>query len=91
MAIVVQFEVSGMSDTIYDDMLRELEAAGQGAPAGRLHHVSYGAHDNLQVIDIFESPAALEAFGRVLEPILKARGVSALPRVEPAYNLLRGG
>ena len=90
MAIVVQFEVSGMSSDKYDEALRRLEAAGAGAPSGRLYHVSYGAPDNLQVVDVFDSPQSLEAFGRTLEPILRELGITAVPRVEPAYRIIAG-
>jgi len=90
MAIVVKFDVSGMSIEKYEQALRRLEAAGAGAPRGRLHHVSYGAHDNLQVIDVFDSPESLEAFGRILEPILREAGVAAVPRVEPVHRIIAG-
>lgn len=90
MAIVVQFEVSGMSSDTYEAVLRRLEAAGAGAPPGRLYHVSYGAPDNLQVIDVFDSPQSLEAFGRTLEPFLRELGISAVPRVQPAHRIIAG-
>jgi hypothetical protein len=52
MAIVVQFELSGASSDKYEEVHRRLDAAGAGKPAGRLYHVSFGAADNLQVIDV---------------------------------------
>ena len=90
MAIVVQFEVSGMSSDKYEEVLRRLEAVGAGAPPGRLYHVSYGAPDNLQVTDVFDSPQSLEAFGRTLEPILREVGIGAVPRVQPAHRIIKG-
>ena len=90
MAIVVKFNVSGMTTAQYDDVLRRLEKAGAGAPLGRLHHVSYGDPNNLQVIDVFDSPESLEAFGRTLEPILREVGISAVPEVQPAYRIIKG-
>jgi len=89
MAILVKFDVTGMNAAKYDDILRQLEAAGAGTPNGRLLHVSYGSRDNLQVIDLFESPEALEAFGRTLGPILQKAGIAATPHVEPAYKMIR--
>ena len=62
MAIVVKFAVIGMSSEKYDAVLSRLEAEGAGAPPGRLYHVSYGSRDNVQVIDVFESSQAFEAF-----------------------------
>jgi hypothetical protein len=90
MAIVVKFSVSGMSAEKYDAALSRLEAAGAGAPPGRLHHVSYGSRDNLQVIDVFDSPQSLESFGKTLAPILEAMGIKAVPEVHDAYKIIKG-
>lgn len=90
MAIVAKFSLSNMTAKNYDLVLKRLEAAGQGAPAGRLHHVSYGAHDNLQVIDVFDSPQSMENFGKTLVPILQELGVTAVPQIEPVYKIIKG-
>ncbi len=90
MAIVVQFAVEGMSAEKYEAVLRRLEAAGAGAPPGRLHHVSYGSPDNLQVIDVFDSPQSLEAFGATLQPILQEVGIVARPDIQEVYKIIRG-
>jgi len=42
--------------------------------------VSFGDKQCLAVIDVFESPAKLEAFGARLMPILQKYGVNARPR-----------
>ena len=89
MAIVVKFAVTGMSAEKYETALRRLEVAGAGAPPGRLHHVSYGSRDNLQVIDVFDSPQSLEAFGGTLQPILQELGVTAQADVQEAYKIIR--
>lgn len=81
MAIVVKYEVTGMSADKYDNVIRDLEAAGQGHPDGRRYHVCFGDKTRLQVIDVFESPAKLEAFGAKLMPILQKYGISARPDV----------
>ncbi len=90
MAIVVKFKVSNMTAEKYDTVLKRLEAAGAGAPPGRLHHVSFGSHDNLQVIDVFDSPQSLENFGKTLAPILQEFGIKAEPNVEEAYKIVKG-
>lgn len=90
MAIVARFQLSNMTAEKYDTVLNRLEAAGAGAPAGRLHHVSFGAHDNLQVIDVYDSPQSLENFGKVLVPILMELGIKAEPQVEEAYKIIKG-
>jgi len=90
LAIVVKFAVSGMSTEKYDAVLRRLEDAGAGAPAGRLHHVSYGSPDDLQVIDVFDSPQSLGAFGQTLQPILIELGIEAQPDVQDVYKIIQG-
>lgn len=90
MAIVVQFAVDGMSTEQYDAVLQRLQAAGAGAPPGRLYHVSYGAPDNLQVIDVYDSPQSLEAFGGTLQPILQEMGIVARPDIQEVYKIIRG-
>jgi len=90
MAIVVKFDVSGMDASKYDEVLRRLEAIGQGAPDGRLYHIAYGDKQNLQVIDVFESPANLDAFGAKLIPILMEFGIEAKPAPIEIYNIIKG-
>ena len=90
MAIVVKFSVSGMSLEKYETVLSRLEAAGAGAPAGRLYHVSYGSRDNVQVIDVFDSPQSLETFGKILVPILEQMGIKAQPDVNDAFKIIKG-
>lgn len=90
MAILVKFDVTGMDASQYDEILRRLEAGGQGSPDGRLYHVCYGDRQHLQVIDIYESPAKLEAFGPKLMPILQELGVEAKPAVEEIYRIIPG-
>ena len=90
MAIVVKFSVSGMSSEKYETVLSRLEAAGAGAPRGRLYHVSYGSPTNLQVIDVYDSPQSLESFGAALMPILQELGVQAKPDVQEVRRIIIG-
>ena len=90
MAIVVKFSVSGMSSEKYEAVLSRLEAAGAGAPRGRLYHVSYGPPDNVQVIDVYDAPQSFEAFGKTLVPILQGMGIKAEPDVQNAYKIIKG-
>ena len=73
----------------YETVLRRLEGAGAGVPPGRLHHVSYGDREALQVIDIFESPRAFQAFGAMLLPILSELGVTVRSEVHDTYKIVR--
>ncbi len=89
MAIVVKFSVSNASAQKYEEVLRQLEAAGAVAPAGQLFHVSYGSRDNLQVINVYDSPQSFESFGKTLVPILEKLGIKAQPEVHEAYKIQR--
>jgi hypothetical protein len=87
MAIVAQFKVSGCSAEKYDAVIRELGPAA--SPPGQIYHISYGSHDNIQVIDVFDSPQSLENFGKTLAPILAKHGISAEPQVSEVYNIIK--
>jgi hypothetical protein len=90
MAIVVKFAVNNMPADKYDDVIRRLEAAGAGAPAGRLYHTAYGTQDAIQVIDVYDSPESLNAFGAALMPILQELGIEAVPDIQPIHNTIQG-
>jgi hypothetical protein len=91
MALIAHFAPNNMDETRYAEVLRRLEAAGAGAPAGRLHHSCYGERSALRVTDVFDTPQSFEAFGRVLLPILAAVGVDAgPPEVLEVHNIIRG-
>jgi hypothetical protein len=90
MAIVAKFSVSNMSAAQYEAVLEKLRDAGAGAPPGRLYHVTHGDQNNLQVIDIYDSPASLEEFGKTLIPLLMEMGIQAEPEVTAAYNIIQG-
>ena len=89
MAIVVQFRVENMSAAKYDAVMQSA-AANTAAPKGRLYHICYGEPGNLQVIDVFDSPESLEAFGRTLMPLLETSGIRAQPVVSPIHNIVKG-
>lgn len=90
MTIVAMFEVKGADAAKYDETLRRLAAIGQAVPDGQLFHICYGDRQNLQVIDVFSSPAKLEAFGAKLAPILQDLGIEATPKVYEVYNTMAG-
>lgn len=90
MATVVRFEVSGMSEEKYREVLRRLEAAGEGAPAGRLLHIAFGDPANLQVIDKYDEPSSFERFGQRLVPILQELGIQVTPLPSAIVNEIAG-
>jgi len=91
MALIVHFAPTGMDSDKYAEVLRRLEAAGQGAPPGRLHHACYGDPKALRVSDLFDTQQNFDAFGRVLVPILSALGIDVgKPEVAAVHNVIRG-
>lgn len=88
MAIIAMFEVNGATAAKYDEVIRRLTAIGQRVPDGQLYHVCYGDKQRLQVINVFESQAKLDAFGAKLGPILQEMGITAKPAIFEVYNII---
>ena len=90
MAILAMFEVEGATAAKYDEVIRRLTQMNMRVPDGQLYHVCYGDKQRLQVIDIFESRAKLDAFGAKLMPILKEMGITAKLAVHEVHNIVEG-
>jgi len=91
MALGFYFAPQSMSAEQYDDVMRRLEAAGQGAPAGRLYHVAFSGGGGLHVFDVWDSQASFDAFGQTLMPILAEAGVDpGQPEVAEVHNIVEG-
>jgi len=88
MAIVAMFEVEGATAEKYDETIRRLTQLGLRVPDGQLYHVCYGDRRRLQVIDIYESRAKLDAFAARLVPILQELGITAKPAIFDVYNII---
>jgi hypothetical protein len=90
MALAVYFNPEGMDSAKYDEVIKRLEAAGQGTPAGRIHHSSFGPKERLMVYDVWESQESFDAFGAVLIPILTELGIDVgTPDVMEAHNIIQ--
>jgi hypothetical protein len=91
MALGFYFSSGAFTPDQYDEAIRQLDAAGAGAPAGRSHHVALESDGNIQVFDVWESEAAFDAFGATLLPILSSLGVDpGVPMVTPVHNIIKG-
>ena len=90
MAIVAMFEVNGATASKYDEVIHLLTEIGEGVPDGQMYHICYGERERLQVIDVFESQAKLDAIGEKLMPILQDMGIEATPTVFEIYNIIEG-
>jgi hypothetical protein len=91
MALSFYFTPSSFTPSAYDDVISKLEAAGAGAPAGRLYHVALESGGLIQVFDIWDSQESFEAFGATLLPIMAEVGADpGEPMVAPVYNVIQG-
>jgi hypothetical protein len=80
-----------MTANQYDEVIRQLEAAGAGDPPGRLYHACSAPGPNLRVVDVWETAEEFEAFAHILMPILHACSVDpGEPDVSPVYNIIPG-
>jgi len=91
MAIAIVFTPPSMDAAKYDEIIRRLNEAGQGAPAGRLYHACYGSGDRLRVFDVWDSRESFENFGQTLMPILQEMGVDpGQPEFSEIHNTIEG-
>jgi len=90
MAIAIYFHPPAMSAAQYDDIIKRLDAAGAGQPAGRLHHSVFGPPDHLMVYDVWDSAESFQKFGETLMPILAEAGLDAgEPQIMPLHNMIQ--
>lgn len=91
MALGLYFTPSSFTKERYDETIKKLEAAGAGAPAGRLYHVALEADGLIQVFDVWESQEQFEAFGATLVPIMTELGADpGQPQISPVHNIVKG-
>jgi hypothetical protein len=91
MAIGFYFVHEGFTPDKYDEAIKKLEAAGAGAPKGRLNHFALESDGTIQVFDVWDSQADFEAFGETLMPILGEIGVTITePMAANIYNSITG-
>jgi hypothetical protein len=89
-SILTVFNLTTMNADKYNRVIRHLDAAGQGKPKARLHHIASRQEDGSFVVtDIWASAELLTEFGKTLIPTLKNAGVTPLePEVQPVHNVI---
>lgn len=90
MAILMIQDASAGTLAQYDTLMKQLEEAGQGQPAGRLFHAAARKGDGFLVTDVWESQEALDRFFQTLGPLLERAGGAQQPDIYPVHNLIRG-
>lgn len=64
MALGLYFTPSSFTPARYDEVIKRLEAAGAGAPAGRLYRCALEADGLIQVFDVWESQESSKRLGQ---------------------------
>ena len=91
MSFVLGFKPSGFTAAKYNEVLKQLDAAGEGAPKGRSYHVCYGDPNSVQVTDVWDSMEDFKAFGQTLVPIMQSLGADpGQPEIQEVHNIIVG-
>lgn len=85
-AVMIFHDVKGMSAEQYESIVTELKAVNAFGDPAQLFHVCFKTADGLKVVDIWESPEALQKFAGQLMPIL-TKIFGAAPPPPAVYNL----
>ncbi|MFD7902253.1 hypothetical protein ACFV4F_00250 [Kitasatospora sp. NPDC059722] len=97
MAIVVTFDIPGVTQAQYDGVIKALTGSTTGfnlpsdlPVAGIVSHVAGPTATGWHVTDVWESREAFDRFAEVLRPILQDVGIPAdPPQVFEAYRVVR--
>ena len=88
--ILAQFNIVDFTIPKYEQAIKDLKAAGQGSPKGRLYHVITKQDVGMLVTDVWESEEDLNKFSETLIPILKKNGVTpARPTLLSVHNIIK--
>lgn len=91
MAFVMRVAPAGFTAARYDEVVKRLEAAGEGNPPGRLYHVCFGDKDNLRVSDIWDTRENFTRFFAIVGPIMENLGVGSVePEFFEVHNTILG-
>ena len=91
MSFVLRFKPSGFPVSKYNEVLKQLDAAGQGTPKGRSYHVCYGDPNSVQITDVWDNVEDFQAFGKTLVPIMQSLGANpGQPDVQEVHNVIIG-
>jgi len=91
MTIGVYFNPPSMSPPEYKRLVRLMDTAGLGAPAGRLYHVCFGSGDGLQLFEVWDSQAAFNEYDNIARPILTEALIDlGDPMVEAVHGQILG-
>ena len=91
MAVVIKFKHEGFPASKYQEVIKKLQAAGEGNPKGRSYHVCYGDKNEVDILDVWDSMEDFEAFGSTLIPMLTSLGVNlGKPDIQEIFGIIKG-
>ncbi len=93
MAILMISDASEDTLAHYDQVVKQLEAAGHGQPPGRQFHVAARKGTGYVVTDVWESQEAFDRFSQVLGPLLqqvRREPVQSSVQFLPIHNVIKG-
>ena len=90
MSVLIRFAPASLTAEQYDESVRRLEAAGEFPADGLDYHVCFGSEPNLRVSEIWDSREQLDAFGKVLMPVLADIGIDpGEPELLEIHNIVK--
>jgi hypothetical protein len=88
-ALLVIFEVPGMTMEQYEQVLEEVQPATT-LLTGFLYHIAAPTPDGWMVVEVWKSEEELGEFQKILMPILEKKGITVQPKVFPSHNIVSG-
>ena len=89
MAICVHFVPVSMNAGQYQQAVKLIAEAGQGAPPGRMYHVTFGTGNKLEVVDVWRSQAEWDDFSAFVTKASEQVGIEvASLTIEPVVDII---
>jgi hypothetical protein len=90
MAICVHVIPVSMNEGQYNQAVKLIAEAGQGAPAGRLYHVTFGSGNKLEVIDVWKSQAEWDDFSPFVAKASEQVGIEmGSIDIQPVHDIIK--
>ena len=93
MAILMISDAAEDTVAHYDEVIKQLEAAGHGQPSGRQFHVTARKGSGFVVTEVWESQEALDRFMEVLGPLVQQAGSNLdqeSTQILDVHNVIKG-
>lgn len=90
MAICVHLVPVSMNAGQYHQAVKLIAEAGQGAPPGRLYHVTFGSGNKLEVVDVWRTQAEWDDFSAFVMKASEQVGIEVKSlTIEPVVDIIK--